>query len=130
MIYPLPDRPTSPGRLVPRPGPSVRSDLVGLPDGQVAAVGPGDRPLDQEQVVGRVDPDHLQVLDGDPRVAVLPGLLDALAGVGRVGAGAGRTGVAVHPLDAVRGPEALEPVPLHDAREATALAGPDDVDVL
>ena len=43
-------------------------------------------------------------------------------------AGAGRAGVAVHPLDAVRGAEAAEPVPLDDAREAAALAGPGHID--
>src|SRR5258708_37354723 len=61
---------------------------------------------------------------------MLAGLLDPLAGVGRVGAGAGRAGVAVHPLDAVGGPEPLEAVPLDDAREAPALAGADHVDPL
>src|SRR5258708_8975020 len=61
---------------------------------------------------------------------MLAGLLDPLAGVGRVGAGAGGAGVAVHPLDAVGGPEPLEAVPLDDAREAPPLAGADHIDVL
>src|SRR5437763_12835171 len=37
--------------------------------------------------------------------------------------------MAVHPLDAVRGPQASKPVPLHDPREASALAGSRHVDV-
>ena len=45
------------------------SHLVRLPDGEVAAVGAGHGPLDQEQVVGRVDPHDLEVADRDPGVA-------------------------------------------------------------
>ena len=77
-----------------------------------------------------VDPNDLEVLHGDPGVAVLTRLLDPLAGPGGVGAGTGRTRVTVHPLHTVRRPEPLEPVPLDDAREAAALAGPGDVDLL
>src|SRR5439155_14649848 len=93
-----------------------------------AAVGAGHGAPDQEQVIGGVDPDDLEVADGDSGVAVLARLADPLAGVRRVGAGAGGAGVAVHPLDAVGGPQPLEAVPLHDAREAAPLAGADDVD--
>src|ERR671913_963894 len=97
-------------------------DLVRLADHEIPAVGPGDRAPDQEQVVVLVDPDDLEILDGDPRVAVLSGLADPLAGMGRVGARARRARVAVHPLDAVRRPQPLEAVPLHDARVAPSLA--------
>ena len=96
----------------------------------IAAVGAGDRPPDQQQVVGRVDPDDLEVPHRDAGVAELARLADALAGPRRVGAGARRARVAVHPLDAVGGPQAAEAVPLDDAREAPALARADDVDVL
>src|SRR5918994_2076885 len=97
-------------------------DLVRLPDHQIPAVGPGDRAPDQEQVVVLVDPDDLEILDGDPRVAELARLADPLAGVGRVGARARRARVAVHPLDAVARPQSLEAVSLHDTGKATAFA--------
>src|SRR4051812_46863272 len=109
---------------------NVVSYLIRLADREEAAVGAGHGPPDQEQVVGRVDPDDAEVPDGDPGVAVLARLADPLAGVGRVGAGAGRAGMAVHPLDTVGGPQPLEAVPLDHAREAPALARADDVDLL
>src|SRR6185312_5911696 len=104
--------------------------FVGLANGQVAPVGAGDRASDKEEVVGRVDANDLEVPDGDPGVAVLARLADPLAGVGRVSARAGRARVPVHSLDAVRGSQPLEAVPLEHAREPAPLARADDVNLL
>ena len=71
-------------------------------------LGPGTAPY-QKQVVGRIDPDDAEVPDRDPGVAVLAGFADALAGVGRVGVGAGGAGMPVHPLDAVAARSPLKP---------------------
>src|SRR4051794_18154072 len=110
--------------------PHFPSNFVRLADREEAAVGAGDGAPDQEQVVGRIDPDDAEVPDGDPGVAILARLANPLAGVRRVGAGARGAGVAVHPLDAVAGAEALEAVPLDHPREAPPFARADDVDVL
>src|SRR3954468_3898945 len=78
---------TAAGEGLPGSTARGRSYLVRLADGQVAAVGSGDRASDQKQVVRRVDADDLEVPHRDPGVAVLARLLDSLAGVGRIGAG-------------------------------------------
>ena len=54
----------------------------------------------------------------------------ALEDVVRIGVAADRAGVAMHLLHAVRGPLAVEVVPLHHAGGAAALAGADHVDGL
>ena len=40
--------------------PGSNLDLVGLPDREIAAVGPGNRPLDQEQIVFDIDSHDLE----------------------------------------------------------------------
>ena len=80
------------------------SPLVRRPDHDEAAVGAGDRPADEHQVVVGVDADDVEVADGDAVVAVLAGHADALlrpaaAAVAGVGADASRAAVAL--LDAV-----------------------------
>src|SRR5690606_24987672 len=104
------------------------SGRVGLADDDEAAVVAGHGAADQQQVVFGVDAHDLQVPHGDPGVAVLAGLLDALEDARRVGRGARGAGVAVHALHAVAGPQAAEAVPLDDAGVAAALARADDVD--
>src|SRR5690348_31665 len=106
--------------------------LVGRADHDQAAVGAGDGSADQQEVVLEVDLDDVEVPDGDPAVAVLPGgevaeLGPAAAAIAGVRAGA--AGGAVDLLGAVGGGQALEVVPLHDARVAAPLAGADDVNV-
>src|SRR5262249_59757263 len=99
------------------------SNLIGLSDRHITTIGAGYRPLDQEQVIGGIDPHDFEVSHGDLVVAEMPRLADPFEGPGWVGAGAGGAGVAVHPLDAVRGPQAAEPMPLDDAGIPPALAG-------
>ena len=70
----------------------------------------------------------LEIAHGDLAWPIVARFADALLGPSRVGAGAGRAGMAVHALDAVRGPQAAEAMPLHDARVAPSLAGPGHVD--
>src|SRR5205823_9579464 len=69
------------------------------------------------------------VANRDPRVAEVSWFLDIFLGARRVGAGAGGAGMAVHALDTVRGSQPAEAVPLHDPREAAALADTGHVDV-
>src|SRR5271155_1283235 len=107
----------SPGRPRDR-----ASNLVRLPDGDVAAVGAGHGPLNQEQVVGRIDLDNLEVADRDLGMAHMSRFANPFLGTRRIGTGARRARMAVHSLDTVRGPQTTKPVPLHHAREPPALA--------
>src|SRR3954453_21411861 len=84
------------------------SDLVRLADHEEPAIGPGHRASDQQEVVRRVDADDLEVPHRDAGVAMLARLLDPLAGVRRVGRRTRGARMAVHPLHAVSGAEALE----------------------
>src|SRR5690242_17622997 len=78
------------------------SNLVRLSDGQIAAIGAGYGPFNQEHVVRRIDAHHFEVAHRDLVVSEMPRLADSLLGPRRVGAGSRGTGVAMHPLDAVR----------------------------
>ena len=90
--------------------------LVRLPDHHVAAVGAGHRAADQQQIVFRVDAHHFEVAHGAAFVADTgrPCCLPLKTWAGN-GVAAGAADVAMHLLHAVRGPLAVEIVPLHDA---------------
>src|SRR4051794_7653571 len=89
-----------------------------------------DGALDEEQPalgVDRVDGQVLRSLPGAAHATRHPRALEDAA---RRGARADRTRGTVLALGAVRGAEAFEAVPLHDARGALALGPADDVDDL
>ena len=107
--------------------------LVGRADGDDAAVGAGDRPHDEHQVVLGVDPHELEVANRDRGVAVLARHADAALRPARTsvrGVRGDTTALARAFLDTVAGPQAAEVVPDHDAGEAVALALARDIDGL
>src|SRR5580693_4946255 len=81
-----------------------------------------DRALDQQQAALGVDGLHGERLNGGPHPAHPARHPHALEHVPRGRARADGAGRPVLALGAVRGAQALEAVPLHDAREALALA--------
>src|SRR6266446_1098226 len=99
----------------------------------MAAVGPGDGPVNQKNVIGLVDPDDFEVADGDPLVPPparhFLSLLDlsAVAAVGGVRTNAAPR--AVVPLNAVAGPQAVKVMLLHHPRGPAPLDVSDDVHV-
>src|SRR5690606_31540131 len=95
-----------------------------------AAVGTGNRALDQQQVLLRVDGVNGQVLHGGAGVAVPSRHAEALEDATGGRAAADRARRAVLALGAVRGAQAVEAVALHDTRGALALARAGDVDLL
>src|SRR5262249_1668824 len=105
--------------------------LVGRLDHDQAAIGPGDRSLDQDDMVFAVNSDYAEVADGDTFGAIMAGHADSLlwpAATAVAGIGGDATVLPVAFLDAVAAAQAAKIVPLHDTREATALAGANDID--
>src|SRR5690606_2111099 len=92
------------------------------------------RPLDQQEVVLRVDPHHRVVARRDGLVPHAAGHAHALLGAAVEaavrGAPADRAAVTVHALRAVAGAHAAEVVALHHALGPLALARSGDVDEL
>src|SRR5262249_6349574 len=98
-----------------------------------AAVGTGDRTLDKDNVILRIDPDYRQVAHGDASGAVMAGHADAAlrptaTTVTRVGGN--RAVLTIALLDAVTAAETLEVVPFHHAGEAAPLRAANDIDRL
>src|SRR5919106_4208876 len=98
-------------------------------DQDEAAVRTGDRALDEQQTLLRVNGVDGQVLGGDALVAHATRHAEALEHAARGGAATDGAGRAVLALGAVTGAEALEVVTLHDTGEALALALAGDVDL-
>src|SRR5690606_9856041 len=109
---------------------SLARPLHCVADQHHAAVGTGNRALDQQQVLLRVDGVDGQVLHGGPGVAVPPRHAEALEDATGGRAAADRARRTVLALGAVRGAEAAEAVTLHHTSGALALAGAGDVDLL
>src|SRR5262249_37179130 len=93
-----------------------------------ATLGPGQRALDEDQVLLRVDRLDRQVLHGVAHATHAAGHAHALEDPARRGAGADGAGRTVLALNAVARPQAAEPVPLHDTGEPLALGLTGDVD--
>src|SRR5689334_15910686 len=87
-------------------------------DQDEAAVRTGDRALDEQQSLLRVNGVDGQVLGGDPLVAHAARHAHALEDTPRGGTATDGAGRAVLALDTVTGAEALEVVTLHDTGEA------------
>src|SRR5262249_37771050 len=122
-----------PGRsrpVYPRPAWEWLTLLVGRPDHDQAAVGPRDRPLDQEEVVVGIDADHVEVADGAALGPVPAGHFLALLGPAAAPVAGQRADAAVRAVDllgAVAGRQPGEAPALHDAGGAPALGGADHV---
>src|SRR5690606_1099434 len=109
---------------------SVTSGPLGRgADQDEAAVRTGNRALDEQQTLLRVNGVDGQVLGGDPLVAHTARHALALEHTTRGGATADGAGGAVLALRAVTGAGATEVVALPDAGEALALALPGHVDL-
>src|SRR5262245_30735982 len=105
--------------------------LVRRPLHHQSAIRPRHGAAHENQVVFAVDLDDVEIADSALSIAVLPCRLVALLGTAAAavaGHGADRAAGAVHLLGAVGGGQALEVMTLHDAGEAAALGGADDID--
>src|SRR5208337_4344071 len=94
--------------------------LYGVAQHDPAAFCARNRAADKDQAPLYIGTYHLQVLRGDPLVAIMPGHFLTCEGLAGVLAVAGRTVAAVRDRDAVSCAQAAEVPALHGAREPLA----------
>src|SRR5690606_35707777 len=108
---------------------SVSRTLHGVANEDDAALGAGDRALDEQQPLLDIDRVDGQVLDGLTGVAHPASHAHALEDTTGRRCATGRAGLAVVAVRTVRGADAGEAVALHDACGALALGGAHDVNL-
>ena len=104
--------------------------FLGFADDDIIAIGARDGASNEEEIVGLVDLDNLEILGGAADLAHVAGHFHAAHDGAGEQALANGAGAAVPALGAVRGVAASEGVPAHDAFKATALGRADGVHVV